>query len=160
VRALFGDGVMDAQGGVDHRALGARVFSDQAARRELEAAIHPLVRQRFVETAHRVDGIVVCEATLLVEAGWASAFDLVVSVEAAPALQLVRAVARGLTVEEAERRLAAQGDGSVRRAAAGRIVANDGDLVSLVSQVDDLVRDLRRLLAERESAGSGSQRPG
>ncbi|MBV8199473.1 MAG: dephospho-CoA kinase [Acidobacteria bacterium] len=50
-RRLFGEGVLTPQGGVDHAALAARVFSDPAARRALEQAIHPLVRRRFEEIA-------------------------------------------------------------------------------------------------------------
>jgi dephospho-CoA kinase len=160
VHELFGADLLDAQGAVDHRALAARVFTDAEARRQLEAAIHPLVRTRFERIAKQSRGIVVCEATLLVEAGWAGHFDLVVTVEAPPALQLERAVARGLSRTEAERRLAAQGDGAARRAAATRVLVNDDDLVALANAVDALVRDLRRLLAKRESAGSGSQRQG
>jgi len=51
VQRRFGDGVMTPQGGVDHRALAARVFADPAARQALEQAIHPLVRRRFEEIA-------------------------------------------------------------------------------------------------------------
>jgi dephospho-CoA kinase len=153
-RELFGDGVLEADGGVDHRALAARVFADAEARRKLEAAVHPLVGERFRELAARRGGIVVLEATLLVEAGWADAFDLVVTVEAPPGLRLARAIARGSTPEEAGRRLAAQGDGAARRAAADRVLVNDGDPGKLRAAVDGLVHDLRALLAERSDLGS------
>jgi len=153
-RELFGDGVLASDGGVDHRALGARVFADAEARRLLEAVIHPLVGERFRELAARQGGIVVLEATLLVEAGWADAFDLVVTVEAPLELRLARAIARGLTPAEAGRRLAAQGDGGARRAAADRVLLNDGDPAELRAEVEALVRDLRVLLAERTDRGS------
>jgi dephospho-CoA kinase len=151
---LFGTEVLSASGGVDHRALAARVFADGQARRRLEAAIHPLVRERFLDLAARLGGIVVLEATLLVEAGWADAFDLVVTVEAPIEVRLLRAVARGLAPDEARRRLAAQGDGAARRAGAGRVIQNDGDSSQLQSEVEALVRDLRRLQAERTAPGS------
>ena len=148
VRELFGEGVLRADGSVDHTALAARVFDDPAARRALEAAIHPLVGERFRELASRAGGIVVLEATLLVEAGWADHFDLVVTVEAPLELRLARAVARGLDPAEARRRLEAQGSGEARRAAAGRVIHNDGDSEHLRQQVESLVRDLRQRLAE------------
>jgi dephospho-CoA kinase len=157
VRELFGDGVLDAEGAVDHRAVGARVFADGDARRRLEEAIHPLVGDRFRELAARETGIVVLEATLLVEAGWAKAFDLVVTVEASPETRLARAVARGLPPEEASRRLSAQGEGEARRAAAGRVIRNDGDRAELERQVDALVRDLRRLLAGHDAPRPAQQ---
>ena len=148
VRELFGEGVLRADGGVDHAALAAHVFDDPAARRRLEAAIHPLVGDRFRDLAARAGGIVVLEATLLVEAGWADSFDLVVTVEAPLELRLARAIARGLDAAEARRRLEAQGSGEARRAAAARILTNDGDPEHLREQVDALVRDLRQRLAE------------
>jgi len=143
VRELFGPEALDTAGAVDHRALAARAFTDPEQRRQLEAAIHPLVGERFRQVAQRHEGIVVLEATLLVEAGWADAFDLVVSVEAPPDVRLARAIARGLSADEARRRLAAQGEGDARRAAAGRLIWNDGEREELERQVDELVRDLR-----------------
>jgi dephospho-CoA kinase len=154
VRELFGDSLLLPEGGVDHRALAARVFADDEARRRLEAAVHPLVGERFRALAAARGGIVVLEATLLVEAGWASAFDLVVTVEAPPELRLARAIARGLAPAEARRRLAAQGGGEARRAAAGRVITNDGNEAALRRQVDALVRDLRHLLDEHEAPGN------
>jgi dephospho-CoA kinase len=147
VAELFGPEVLGADGGVDHRALAARAFADPDARRSLEAAVHPLVRDRFRALAAAAEGIVVLEATLLVEAGWADAFDVVVTVEAPRGLRLERAVARGLAPAEAERRLEAQGDGSTRRAGADHVVVNDGDTAALRRAVAALVRDLRRRLA-------------
>jgi dephospho-CoA kinase len=144
VRALFGEGALTPGGAVDHAEVARRVFADPEARRRLERAIHPLVKQRFEEIARTAEGIVVLEATLLIEAGYGPLFDLVVTVEAAPEVRLQRAIARGMTDPEARARLAAQSDGATRRAAADRIVQNDGDLASLQAQVDDLVSELHR----------------
>lgn len=148
VRELFGDEVLREDGSVDHTKLSARVFADTEARRRLEAAVHPLVGERFREIADRAGGIVVLEATLLVEAGWANSFDVVVTVEAPLELRLARAVARGLDAAEARRRLEAQGSGEARRAAAQRVLHNDGDPEHLREQVDAMLRDLRQRLAE------------
>jgi dephospho-CoA kinase len=150
VREIFGRKLLNAEGGVDHRALAALVFSDEDARRRLEAEIHPLVRERFVARAAEAGGIVVCEATLLVEAGWADAFDAVVTVEAPFEMRLARALARGLPEAEARRRLDAQGSGELRRLAATHVIVNDGDEEKLRREVDALVTELRRLLAERD----------
>jgi dephospho-CoA kinase len=144
VRALFGEGALTPDGAVNHAEVARRVFADPEARQQLERAIHPLVKKRFEEIARTADGIVVLEATLLVEAGYSPLFDLVVTVEADPEVRLRRAVERGLTEPEARARLAAQGDGATRRAAADRIIQNDGDLASLEIQVDDLVSELHR----------------
>ncbi|HVR98799.1 MAG TPA: dephospho-CoA kinase [Thermoanaerobaculia bacterium] len=145
VRELFGEEALDAQGGVDHPKLAARVFADPEARLKLERAIHPLVRRRFEEIAAQEEGIVVLEATLLVEAGYGPGFDLIVTVEAPAELRLRRAVARGMNEAAARARLAAQGTGEERRNAAHRVIDNCADTPHLRHQVDELIVELRRL---------------
>jgi dephospho-CoA kinase len=149
VRALFGPEMLDERGGVDHPKVAARVFRDPEARFALESAVHPLVRRRFEEIAAKSQGVIVLEATLLVEAGYAPGFDLIVTVEAPCELRLQRAVARGMDDAAARARLLAQGDGDERREAAHRILDNSGDTEHLRRQVDELVEELRRLAAER-----------
>jgi dephospho-CoA kinase len=149
VRALFGPEMLDARGAVDHAKVAARVFRDPEARFALESAIHPLVRRRFEEIAAKAQGIVILEATLLVEAGYAPGFDLVVTVEAPCELRLERAVQRGMDEAAARARLLAQGDGGKRRNAAQRAIDNSGDVGHLRHQVDELIGELRRLAAER-----------
>jgi dephospho-CoA kinase len=149
VRALFGPEMLDERGGVDHPKVAARVFRDPEARFALESAVHPLVRRRFEEISAKAQGVIVLEATLLVEAGYAPGFDLIVTVEAPCELRLQRAVARGMDEAAARARLLAQGDGEERREAAHRILDNSGDTEHLRRQVDELVEELRRLAAER-----------
>lgn len=149
VRELFGDGVMREDGSVDHAAVGSRVFADPEARQSLERAIHPLVRKRFEEIVAGAGEVVILEATLLVEAGFGKGFDLIVSVEAPAMTRLQRAMDRGMDEESARARLAAQGDGEVRRAAAHRVIDNCADLPHLRHQVDELIEELRRLAAQR-----------
>ncbi len=147
VREFFGDEFLDAEGGVDHSKLADEVFTDQESRRWLEAVIHPLVRRRFDELVQEAEGVVVLEGTLLVEAGYAPMFDLVVTVEADKEVRLARAVARGLDEAEARRRLEAQGDGARRRAGAQRVLLNNGSLDELRQRVDELLEELRKLEA-------------
>ena len=149
VRDLFGPDMLDGQGGVDHARVAARIFSDPQARRDLEAAIHPLVRERFHEIEERTPGVIVLEATLLVEAGYSPDFDLIVTVEAPCELRLDRALDRGMSEETVRARLLAQGDGEERRNAAHRLLDNSGDLTYLRRQVDELVEELKRLAAGR-----------
>jgi dephospho-CoA kinase len=149
VRGLFGPEALDERGAVDHARVAARVFSDLAARASLEAAIHPLVRKRFVEIAAQAQGVVVLEATLLVEAGYGPGFDLIVTVEAPCELRLERAVARGMSPDSARARILAQGDGEERREAAHRLIDNSGDEHHLRRQVDEMIEELKRLAAGR-----------
>ena len=149
VRALFGPEALNEAGGVDHAKVAARVFADPQARKALETAVHPLVRQRFERLAAQAKGVIVLEAALLVEAGYASLFDLLVTVEAPCELRLERALARGMDEESVRARLLAQGDGDERRNAAHRLIDNSGDRAHLRRQVDELIDELRRLADER-----------
>ena len=152
VAGLFGAGALDAAGAVDRAADAAREFADAEARRRLEAAIHPLVRRRFAEiAAAAAEPVVVLEATLLVEAGYGPDFDVVITVEADPEVRLRRATERGLDAADARARLAAQGEGAVRRAGADRVIVNDGDLAELRRRVAALAAEL----SARAAAGAG-----
>ena len=150
VRALFGPEMLNEQGGVDHTKVAARVFQDPQARLALESAVHPLVRKKFEELADKVhQDVIILEAALLVEAGYAPDFDLIVTVEAPCELRYKRAVSRGLDPDSARARILAQGDGDQRRNAAHRILDNSGGLEHLRHQADELMGELRRLAAER-----------
>jgi dephospho-CoA kinase len=149
VRALFGPEVIDAEGAVDRPKVAARVFTDPEARHALEKAIHPLVRERFTEIAKPLQGVVVLEATLLVEAGYGPMFDFIVTVEADAETRLRRAIARGMDEAAARARLVAQGDGKERKEAAHRVIDNCGGLPHLRRQVDELIEELGRM-AKRE----------
>ncbi len=145
VAELFGANYLSKGGAVDKPRLARLAFADAAARARLEAAIHPLVRAFFSRLATAAATPIVLEATRLVEAGYAPDFELIVTVEAEPEVRLARAVARGLSREEALRRLAAQGDGGARRAAAHKIIDNNGSPAQLRDQVDELIAEIREV---------------
>jgi dephospho-CoA kinase len=144
VAKLFGDDFLDPSGRVDRPKVARLIFADEVARASLEEAIHPLVRTQFRTLADGTSGPVVLEATRLVEAGYAPEFDLIVSVEAPEEARLQRAVARGLSREQAMARLTAQGDGEKRRQVAHRLIWNDGTLAELEAKVAKLVEEIRR----------------
>lgn len=140
----FGPGVLTADGDLDRPALGKIVFGDEAARRRLEAIIHPRVRARAteIERAAAADAIVVHDIPLLVEGDLAAGFDVVVVVEADVQTRLARLAARGLPEAEARARMAAQATDEQRRAVAHEVLGNDGDLDALRAEVDELWRRL------------------
>jgi len=137
VRARFGPAVVNADGGLDRAALGARVFSDDAARRDLEAIIHPLVAGRTAElvAAAPPEAIVVHDIPLLVELHREDDYDLVVIVGASAATRTARMVnERGMTPDDAARRIAAQASDEQRRAVADLWIDNDGSREALVAE--------------------------
>lgn len=128
----FGDGLRRADGTLDRAALGAIVFSDASALRDLEAIVHPAVRRRILAmmAAAGAEGAVavVIEAIKLVEGGLAAICDEVWLVTCEASIQRDRLIGRGTTPDDAALRIAAQG-GLVEQLApvATRIIDTSGD---------------------------------
>lgn len=137
----FGPGVLSDDGSLDRPALGRRVFGDAEARGRLEAIIHPRVRARAgeLEAAAGDEDVVVHVIPLLVETGQADVFDVVVVVDVSPDVQLQRLTrTRGMSIEEAQDRIAAQATRELRLAVADHVLDNGGTLAALHSQVEAL----------------------
>jgi dephospho-CoA kinase len=153
----FGAGVLTADGDLDRPALAAKVFGDETARRRLESIIHPRIRDRVVELTRAAapDAVVVNDVPLLVEAGLAASYHLVLVVEAPTAVRVRRLEeTRGMTAEQAAARIAAQADDERRRAAADVLLVNDGTLADLDARVDALYRDRLRPFEEHVRHGT------
>jgi dephospho-CoA kinase len=137
----FGDGVLGPDGALDRPALAAVVFADPQARARLDGIVHPLVRARAAELAAAAppDAVLVHDIPLLVETGQAEAFHLLVVVDAPADLRVRRLVEqRGMTRDEAERRVAAQASDAERLAVADRVLDGSGTVEELRAQVDAL----------------------
>ena len=137
VRA-FGAGILHPDGSLDRAIVRRRIFSDDAARRQLEAIVHPAVqrrRQQLVEEAHRRgDPVVVSDIPLLFEVMDPAAFDAVVLVDAPEALRVERLMRdRGLDEAEARQLVQSQLPSAAKREWPGplHIVENDADLATL-----------------------------
>jgi dephospho-CoA kinase len=146
VVAEFGPGVLTPEGDLDRPAMGRLVFGDDAARRRLEAIIHPLVIERMaeIEATAGEDDVVVHDIPLLAEGGRADTFDAVVVVDAPRDLQVERMLGdRGWTREDAESRIAAQATREERRAIATHVIDNNGTLEELRTRVEAVLDELR-----------------
>lgn len=137
----FGPDVIAADGSLDRPALGAIVFADESARRDLEAITHPRIHERSAEmmTAAAPGSIVVHDIPLLVEMGREARYALTVIVDVPEQLRLERLVElRGMPEDQARARIAAQADDEARRAAADVLVDNSGSVQQLHETVDRL----------------------
>lgn len=134
----FGDRVLRPDGELDRPALASLVFADAGQRARLEAIVHPLVE----EAAHQQfsaapSGVpLVYEIPLLVESerihdDWLA----VIVVDAADDVRLARLTARGLSQDEARRRMAAQASRAARLARADYVLDNNGSPEELAGQV-------------------------
>jgi dephospho-CoA kinase len=132
VIARFGEEYRAADGGLDRAALGRLVFSSPADLADLEAIIHPAVRPRILAAivaaeASRAPAVVI-EAIKLVEGGLATLCDEVWVVTCSAAEQRARLLGRGTSADEADRRIAAQGDLALRLVpVATRVIDTSGD---------------------------------
>lgn len=146
VVAEFGTSVLTPDGELDRAAMGSLVFGDVAARRRLEAIVHPLVFERMValEEAAADDDLVVLDIPLLAEGDRADTFDEVIVVDCPPELQIARMISeRGWTREDAEARIAAQATREQRLAIATHVIENVGDLDELRDRVVAVFAELR-----------------
>ncbi|WP_229053686.1 dephospho-CoA kinase [Aeromicrobium sp. Leaf350] len=141
----FGDGVIAADGTLDRPALGAIVFAEESARRDLEGITHPAIRDLAARREHEAgpEAVVVHDNPLLIEMGAHTACDVVVVVDVPVEVQVERLVRdRGMTPEEAQARIATQASRDDRAAVADVIVDNSGSVDELTARVGDVWRDL------------------
>jgi len=139
----FGESIL-RDGDIDRKALAEIVFADASARADLEAIIHPRVRELFNEVVAdlEADETLIYEIPLLVESNAAANFDLVITVEADLEMRKERLRKRGMFISEIERRIAAQASREEREAQADHIITNDGDEDALLRSVENLWEDL------------------
>lgn len=143
----FGPTVLHPDGSLDRPALGAIVFDDDEARRDLEAITHPAIGElAWARDEAAPDGsIVVHDHPLLVETGLAQLMDVVVVVDLPEEIQVDRLVRlRGMSAEDARARMAAQASREDRNAAADVVIDNSGTPADMVAAVDAVWAELRR----------------
>lgn len=135
----FGDEII-LNGDIDRKKLAEIVFSDQVARKDLEAIIHPRVQALFAEAVADLDhdDILIYEIPLLVETGAAEKFDFVITVESDIELRKARLLKKGLYISQIEKRIASQASESSREAVADAVIRNDGDEDALLRKVENL----------------------
>ena len=114
VVAEFGAGILQADGSIDRKALGAIVFRDPEMLARLNALVHPHVfrrQQEFFEQAAAEDpeAVAVVEAAILIETGGRERYDRIVLAVCPPEVQIARFIARdGGTEQQARARMARQ----------------------------------------------------
>jgi dephospho-CoA kinase len=139
VIARFGQEIL-SNGDIDRKALAAIIFSDPAAKSDLEAIVHPRVQALFAQARTENDPSIpmIYEIPLLVETDAAKKFDFIVTVEAAEEVRIARLLERGMFISDIKARLANQASSESRTAIADAVVTNDGDEDHLLRQVENL----------------------
>jgi dephospho-CoA kinase len=143
----FGSGILDADSHLDRRALGAIVFADPTARRDLEAIIHPAVRaatERWFSSLNPARyAFAVADIPLLFETARDREFDAVILTTCSPDVQLQRVMRRdGLSEDEAHQRIAAQMSTDEKAAKATFVIDTNGSVEETNRQVEQVWREL------------------
>jgi dephospho-CoA kinase len=148
VVAEFGPDILEPNGRVDRRKLGALVFASPEKLRRLNAIVHPRVRDSLLAQVEELrrqgrQPVVFVEAALLVEAGYLPHLDGLVVAWCRPEQQIERLRARGMSEEEARRRISAQMPAAEKLKHATHKIDCSGTIEATRKQVLDLAETLR-----------------
>jgi dephospho-CoA kinase len=144
----FGDGIIAPDGSLRRSELANIAFQDRTATERLNAIMHPLIR---VESERRLaaaasSGVVLYDMPLLLETDQAQLVDVVVVVDVPEALQVKRAVGRGLDEEDVRRRMEVQVSRSLRVTEADFVIDNSGSLRATERQVRGIWDELQAVV--------------
>lgn len=144
----FGPGSVSADGELNRKEIGMKVFADRTKLEVLERIIHPRVRALCLREKNQLaaagNAIAFYDVPLLFEKKLESSFDQIVVVTCEPQIQIDRLMKReGFSEDEAIRRIAAQLPLEQKIKAAHFTIHNNGSMIDLEKQVDDLLKRLR-----------------
>jgi dephospho-CoA kinase len=151
----FGQGVVQDDGTLDRKALGAIVFAETARRKRLEEITHPAIaarQQRILSVLDEeaFEGIVIWDVALLFETGGVAKMDRVVVVATDPETELARLMARdGMAETDARARIASQMPVAEKAKRAHYVIDNSGDRTQTEGQVKVVYDALLAELAAR-----------
>jgi len=151
----FGPSVIQDDGSLDRKALGAIVFADATRRRRLEEITHPAIglrQQRILSVLEEeeFEGIVIWDVALLFETGGVARMDRVVVVYADPDTELARLMARdGIPEAQARTRMASQMPVAEKARRAHYVIDNSGERVETERQVKTVYESLLAELKAR-----------
>ena len=151
VAAEFGPSVLLPSGELNRPALRSLVFADDAKRRQLEAILHPLIRNRTrAKLAALTAPYALVAVPLLVETSFDELVDRILVVDSPEAAQLERLMRRdAIPRAEAQAMLRAQADRATRLRAAHDVIDNSGTPEATRRQVELLHRCYLDLSAQR-----------
>ena len=136
----FGAQFIAADGSLDRARMRNLVFTNATARKDLEAILHPLVRQESTrQIVASTAPYVIVVVPLLIESGARGRMDRILVVDCAPEIQISRVMGRsGLSRSEVLAIIAAQASRRQRLSEADDVIHNDDGLEMLSAQVNPL----------------------
>ncbi|PLZ01610.1 dephospho-CoA kinase [Burkholderia sp. WAC0059] len=161
IAAQFGMDYVTPDGSLDRAKMRSLVFSDETARKQLEAITHPLIRAETVLACEAARGpYLIVVVPLLIESGtWKTRVHRVLDVDCSVETQIARVMRRnGFAREQVLAIVARQAPREARLAAADEVIVNDHDvpLEKLSDEVDALHRKYLSLAASATTRPDGS----
>ena len=153
----FGEEILGEGGKVDRGKLGTIVFANPAKRARLNWILHPKIIQairEWFESLDRPDGpeFAVMEAALIYEANVQRDVNRVIVCWCTPEQQLERLMARGLSQEQAQRRIGAQMPVDEKKKLADMVIDCSGSMEETRRQVEDVIEKLKGANAAKRTA--------
>lgn len=143
VIAAFGEDVRSAEGQIDRKVLGSKVFGKPDELKRLTDIVWPEIR-RLAEAqisdiaASNPDALIVLEAAVLFEAGWEDIGETIWVIAVDRETAITRSMARdNADRESVERRLDSQLSNEERIARADVVITNNGSEAEFVAQLDE-----------------------
>jgi len=142
--------VLDKNGEIDKKKVAAIIFSDKKKKKQLEKIIHPEVF-KYIQTwlkeqeQKNPNGIAIVSVPLMIETGSYKNYDKIIVVYAPKELQLKRLIKRGMSKEEAEKRINAQLDINEKLKYADFVIDNTGSLKDLEKEVKKVYEEILKL---------------
>ena len=145
----FGSGVLNEDGALNRKRLGAIVFGDEAKRTRLNSILHPIIiaaqDQRIREfEAKDPNGIVIIDAALMIESGGYKRLDKLIVVHCNPEIQLQRLMKRdGFSREAAQERIDSQMPQEDKIKYADFLIDTSGNFADTRAQVEKVFAELK-----------------
>lgn len=124
---------------LNKKKLADTVFNNKENKTILEAIMHPLILGRLIG---RNDELLFAEVPLLFEANWQDYFDESLLIICDKQIALNRLINRGLSLMDADRRIASQMPVEEKIKKASRIIYNNGSLKQLHQEIDKYLKEL------------------
>ena len=146
----FGEDILNADGTLDRKRLGALIFADQSQRHRLNHILHPFIIARQDEILREWEtkdpnGIGMVDAALMIESGGYRRFDKLIVVHCRPQVQLERLMLRDkLSRDEAQRRIDSQMPQEEKQKFADYLIDTSDGFEVTRSQTKHVYADLRR----------------
>ncbi len=141
----FGDSILDSEGNIDRKKLSSVVFMDREKLRLLENITHRALYEKLEKDFKRLpeDAVVIVEATLLIEKGTYKDYDKLIVVYAPYEICKRRAILKGISEEDFERRWAHQMPIEEKLKYADFIIDNSGSIEETKEQVKRVYQELK-----------------